>query len=132
MASNSDSSSALAPTGPQSQVAPPQSAFLQLDRALRTGDLPAAQQAYGQIQASATTSTLAKRAERTGSWQDAIAELDPAIRQNTLSAAQLAVTPGRTAKMPVQMAATSYTALGPAAKGGSAQTSLGTLLNVSL
>ena len=132
MITNSDSTPALAPTGPQSQAAPPQSAFLQLDRALRTGDLSAAQQAYGQIQASATTTTLAKRIERTGTWQDAIADLDPALRQDTLSAAQLAVTPARTTQVPVQSAAGRYAALAPGAPGGSGSSDLGTQLNVSL
>ena len=127
MATRPDPTAALAAPAP-----PGQGVFLQLGRALQTGDLSAAQQAYGQIQRNAGPAAPARRLERTGSWKEAIAELEPALRKDDLSAAQLAVTPARTTRVPVQAAAGSYAALAPAPAGAPSGPALGTLLNVAL
>ena len=132
MASSPDSIFALAAPGPQSQAVPPHGALQQLGRALQTGDLSAAQQAYGLIQRSAASATPARRTDWTGSWKDAIAELEPALRKDALSAVQLAVTPGPTSRAPAQMAQVGYAAQQPAAQGTPARDGLGTQLNVSL
>ena len=115
--------SSVNPTAPAIQPA-----FQQLGTALQAGDLNAAQAAYRSIQQNASQQTTSKeKATTPASGKERLAELGEAVRADTLSAVQQAVSP---APRPMASGSRAAGAYAPAAKPStSAATDLGGLLN---
>jgi len=120
--------SSVNPTAPAIQPA-----FQQLGTALQAGDLTAAQAAYRSIQQNASQQSTSKEkatAPASASAKERLAELGEAVRADTLSAVQQAVSPAPRRMAPGTRAAGAYA---PVAKPStSAATDLGGLLNAQV
>jgi len=88
-------SASSAPSATQGPVA--QSAFQQLGRALQSGDLSGAQEAYSVIQQNASGQAPAEKGTRT-TQANPIADLKEALRKDNLSAAQQKISPDPSAQ----------------------------------
>ena len=125
MTSFLDPLSASTPPGPKGKG--PQAAFLQLGKALQTGDISGAQEAYRIIQQTASGGELMRMAQRAVSGLNPFADLEEAVRKDTLYAVQQAVcpTPPPVSSRP----STGSYPMTPAAEPTAQQNALGTLVN---
>ena len=118
------------PLSLQSSVSQPLIAFLQLGKALQSGDLPAAQEAYGMIQQKASADPAPPTGQKPASKSYPMAELKEALRTDSLAAVQQSVSPA-----PPTMGAYRATGAYPSGTTSAApgpQSGLGGLLNHSV